>query len=148
MVSKYSFGPCPRCSATFIERCTLSISRHQLNLFDLHRDYHQIIQRPEILQSRRPIIHRIHRTVPTATLASLFLDDRVIGINATDATRDEWARERWQSVQLLWAFMILLHFAALLHIDPLVIHFLNVVFRLVPEENDPMISPYQAIRQV
>ena len=78
----------------------------------------------------------------------MFFDDRVLGINATDASRDEWARERWRGVQLLWAFMILLHFAALLHIDPLVIHFLDVVFQLMPDENDPMISPYGAFQQL
>lgn len=78
----------------------------------------------------------------------MFFDDRVLGVNATDASRDEWARERWKAVQLLWAFMILLHFAALLHIDPLVIHFLNLIFRLMPDEGDPMISPYQAINQI
>ena len=78
----------------------------------------------------------------------MFFDDRVLGINATDATRDEWARERWQGVQLLWAFMILLHFAALLHIDPLVIHFLNVVFQMMPEDVDPLISPYQGLQTI
>lgn len=83
-----------------------------------------------------------------ATLASMFLDDRVLGANATDATRDEWARERWRGVQLLWAFMILLHFAALLHLDPLVIHFLSLVFQLIPDEGERIISPYQGIHQI
>lgn len=78
----------------------------------------------------------------------MFLDDRVLGPNATDFSRDEWARERWKGVQLLWAFMILLHFAALLHIDPLVIHFLSVLFQLMPDEPEAMISPYQALQHI
>lgn len=71
----------------------------------------------------------------------MFFDDRVLGLNATDQTRDEWAGERWNGVQLLWAFMIILHFAALLHIDPLVLHFLSVVFKLMPPGSpNPMIN--------
>ena len=76
------------------------------------------------------------------TRVRMFFDDRVFGLNATDESRDQWARERWKGVQLLWAFMIILHFAALLHIDPLVLHFLSVMFKLMPGSSDPLVSDH------
>lgn len=64
----------------------------------------------------------------------MIFDERVIGVNASTATRDEWAQESWPRIQLIWAFMILLHFCALLHIDPLILHALSIVVKLMPVE--------------
>lgn len=72
--------------------------------------------------------------------STMFLDDRVLGANASEATRDQWAHEKWPKVQLLWAFIILLHFAALLHIDPLVLHALSVLLKLMPDPAAPAVS--------
>lgn len=57
----------------------------------------------------------------------MLLDDRVLGANATSSTRDQWAREVWPQVEVLWAFLILLHFAGLIPIDPVILHVLSIV---------------------
>ena len=62
----------------------------------------------------------------------MLLDNRLIGLNATNDTRDEWARESWRSVELIWSYMILLHFARLLRLDPFVVHVLAVLWKVLP----------------
>ena len=70
----------------------------------------------------------------------MFLDARLIGLNATSATRDEWARDSWPMVELVWSFLIILNLAALIHIDPLVLHVLGVVLKLMPDTATPIVS--------
>jgi len=64
---------------------------------------------------------------------SMLLDERVLGLNATLASQQEWAAETLPQVKLLWVFMILLNLASLLHIDPLVLHFVSVVLKKIPD---------------
>ena len=47
----------------------------------------------------------------------MLLDDRLLGVNSSSATRDQWAKDSWPQVELIWMFMLLLHFAALLVIS-------------------------------
>lgn len=70
----------------------------------------------------------------------MFLDDRLLGINSTVATRDQWAKDAWPQVELIWSFMIVLHLCALLHIDPLVLHVLSVVLRWMPDAATPRVG--------
>ena len=70
----------------------------------------------------------------------MFLDDRLVGINSTATSRDQWARDTWPQVELIWIFLILLHFAALIHIDPVVIHVLSVVLKLMPNAVAPSVD--------
>lgn len=70
------------------------------------------------------------------------------GFTATyNATADQTAWEpHWPPVELLWGYMILLHFARLLPIDPLVLHFLSVVWKFMPNTATPVVTEgYQAI---
>lgn len=59
----------------------------------------------------------------------MLLDDRLLGANATLDSRNEWAVHSWPQVELIWMFMILLNLARLLHIDPIVIHILNLTLK-------------------
>ena len=59
-------------------------------------------------------------------------DQRLLGANATAATRDQWARDTWPHVELLWIFLMILHFSGLVHIEPLVLHVLSVLLKLIP----------------
>ena len=72
----------------------------------------------------------------------MFLDDRLLGADASTSTRDQWAEEKWPKVQLLWAFMILLNIFAphILPIEPLVLHVLAVLLKLMPDPATPVIQ--------
>lgn len=70
----------------------------------------------------------------------MIFDERLLSANATKETRDAWANDQWPHIQLIWTWMILLHFAALLHVDPVVIHWLSVVLRRVSDPATPVIS--------
>ena len=72
----------------------------------------------------------------------MFLDNRLFGANSTSATRDEWAKDSWPNVELIWSLLILLHLAALIHIDPLVLHVLSVMIKLMPETASPIVTPH------
>ena len=64
-------------------------------------------------------------------------DERLL--NGTKEQRDAWAEEQWPHIQIIWAFMILLHFAALIHVDPIVIHWLSTLLRRVGDTGEPMV---------
>jgi len=70
----------------------------------------------------------------------MIFDERLISANATKETRDAWAEDQWPHIQIIWAFMILLHFAALLHVDPVIVHWLCVLLRRVNDSARPTIS--------
>lgn len=70
----------------------------------------------------------------------MFLDDRLVGPNSTVASRDAWAKDSWPQVELIWVFLLILHFAALIHIDPLVVHILSLVLKLIPDAVPPLAS--------
>ena len=69
----------------------------------------------------------------------MLFDERFIGANATTQSRDEWAADTWPQIKLLWAWMILLHFARLLPLDPVVIHWLSVLLRKVGDTAAPVV---------
>ncbi|KAI7186264.1 hypothetical protein KC343_g12265, partial [Hortaea werneckii] len=64
-------------------------------------------------------------------------DERLL--NGTKEQRDAWAEEQWPHIQIIWALMILLHFAALIHVDPIVIHWLSTLLRRVGDTGEPMV---------
>lgn len=68
-------------------------------------------------------------------------DERLL--NGTIDQRNQWAEEQWPHIQLIWAFMILLHFAALLHVDPVVIHWLSVLLSRVGDTGTPQLSSFR-----
>ncbi|EMC96543.1 hypothetical protein BAUCODRAFT_479674 [Baudoinia panamericana UAMH 10762] len=70
----------------------------------------------------------------------MLFDERLLGANATLETRDAWANETWPQIKLIWAWMILLHFAALLPLDPVVLHWLSVLLRRVSDTATPVVS--------
>ncbi|KAK4550831.1 hypothetical protein LTR36_000411 [Oleoguttula mirabilis] len=70
----------------------------------------------------------------------MLFDPRFIGANATNETRDAWAEDQWPHIKLIWAFLILLHFAALLHVDPVVVHWLCVLLRRVNDSAAPVVQ--------
>jgi len=57
----------------------------------------------------------------------MYFDERFFGANATKASRDAWAEDQWPHIEVVWIFLILLHFAALVHIDPVLVHFLSLL---------------------
>lgn len=69
----------------------------------------------------------------------MLFDPRFIGANATNTTRDDWAAEQWPHIKLIWSALILLHFAALLHVDPVVVHWLSVLLRRVNDDAAPVV---------
>ena len=77
---------------------------------------------------------------PTSQRQLMFLDERLLGANSTAVSRDEWGRDCWPQVELIWSFMIVLHLCALLHIDPLVLHILSVVLKLVTDTATPVVN--------
>lgn len=46
--------------------------------------------------------------------------------------QNQWALDTWPKVELLWMFLILLHLARLLPIDPLVLHFICLIAKFMP----------------
>jgi hypothetical protein len=75
----------------------------------------------------------------------MFWDYRLLGANSTNISRNEWAADVWPQIELIWAFMILLHFAALLPIDPLVLHLLSVLLKLINAPASPRTSSYEEL---
>ncbi|KAI7553360.1 hypothetical protein KC331_g1284 [Hortaea werneckii] len=73
-------------------------------------------------------------------------DERLL--NGTKEQRDAWAEEQWPHIQIIWAFMILLHFAALIHVDPIVIHWLSTLLRRVGDTGEPMVWSRQQQQQL
>lgn len=69
----------------------------------------------------------------------MLLDNRLIGLNATAVTRDQWAKECWPQVELIWSYMILLHFLRLLQIDPVMLHVLSVLWKFLPDTVNPVV---------
>ena len=57
----------------------------------------------------------------------MLFDTRLLGANSTEASRLEWAEDQLATIHLLWLFMILLDFAALVHLNPVLVHYLSVV---------------------
>jgi len=57
----------------------------------------------------------------------MYFDHRFYGANATQASRDAWAQDQWPHLESVWIFLILLHFAALLTLDPVLVHFLSLI---------------------
>jgi len=70
----------------------------------------------------------------------MLLDSRLLGSNATDSTRDQWARDCWPQIELIWGYMIILALARLMHIDPLVVHFLCALWKFLPGTNTLSLS--------
>jgi len=70
----------------------------------------------------------------------MLLDSRLLGSNATDSTRDQWARDCWPQIELIWGYMIILALARLMHIDPLVVHFLSALWKCLPGTNTLSLS--------
>ncbi|KAK4580293.1 hypothetical protein LTR86_000496 [Recurvomyces mirabilis] len=70
----------------------------------------------------------------------MLFDERFIGANATKESRDAWAEETFPQIKLLWMWMILLHFARLLPLDPVIIHWLSVLLRKVSDTATPVVS--------
>ena len=70
----------------------------------------------------------------------MFLDSRVIGQNTTAASRDQWAADYFPRIELIWGYMILLHFARLIPLDPLVLHFLCILWKFMPSIALPTLS--------
>ncbi|KAK4888325.1 hypothetical protein LTR27_012776 [Elasticomyces elasticus] len=68
----------------------------------------------------------------------MLFDERFLGANATHESRDAWAEETWPRITLVWGYMILLHFARLLPIDPVVVHWLSVILRRVSDTASPV----------
>ena len=59
----------------------------------------------------------------------MLLDTRFLGANSTKASRNEWAEDQLFGIHVIWSFMLLLHFAALIHLNPVLVHYLSVVLR-------------------
>jgi hypothetical protein len=70
----------------------------------------------------------------------MLLDDRLLSTNSTLDSRNDWAADSWPKIELIWSFMIVLHLAALLHIDPVVIHILNLLLKQIPHAATPRIG--------
>ncbi len=70
----------------------------------------------------------------------MFFEKRFIGFNATAETRDQWALDYYPRVELIWGYMILLHFARLLPLDPLLLHFLSVLWKFMPNTFWPTVT--------
>lgn len=70
----------------------------------------------------------------------MLFDERFLGANATKESRDAWAEDTWPQIKLVWSWMILLHFARLLPLDPVIIHWLAVLLRKVSDTATPVVS--------
>jgi hypothetical protein len=70
----------------------------------------------------------------------MLFDERFIGANATQQSRENWADDVWPQIKLIWTYLILLHFARLLPLDPVVIHWLSVLLRKVSDSAAPVIT--------
>jgi len=70
----------------------------------------------------------------------MLFDERFLGANATSQSRDEWAAEAWPQLKLVWVWMILLHFARLLPIDPVIIHWLATLLRKLGDTAAPLVQ--------
>lgn len=70
----------------------------------------------------------------------MLFDERFIGPNATAETRDAWANDQWPRIQVIWSFLILLNFAALAHVDPVVVHWLSVLLRRFYDSSVPVVT--------
>ncbi|KAF2771600.1 hypothetical protein EJ03DRAFT_19809 [Teratosphaeria nubilosa] len=68
------------------------------------------------------------------------LDERLAGPNATKDSRDEWANEAWPRIKLIWIFLILLHFNALIPLDPVIVHWLSVLLRSISDTASPVVT--------
>lgn len=68
----------------------------------------------------------------------MLLDPRLIGFNATLESRNAWAEDQWPQIRLMWAFLMFLHFAALIQLDPFVVHVISLILNWVAsrEMND------------
>lgn len=56
----------------------------------------------------------------------------MLDITAIIEEQNQWALDTWPKVELLWMFMIILHLARLLPIDPLVLHFICLIAKFMP----------------
>lgn len=75
----------------------------------------------------------------------MLLDSRLVGLNATTSTRDDWARDCWPQVELIWSYMIILSFARLLRIDPVIIHVLSILWKLLPDTAAPLVLEIEGL---
>jgi hypothetical protein len=98
---------------------------------------HQCVAGPPGPESALRLPHPAYPPAATA-IGHMFLDDRLVGPNSTTASRDQWAKDSWPQVELIWTFLLILHFAALIHIDPLVVHILSLVLKLIPDAVPPL----------
>ena len=57
----------------------------------------------------------------------MLLDTRFLGANSTRASRNEWAEDQLFGIHVIWSFLLLLEFAALVHLNPVFVHYLSVV---------------------
>ncbi|KAK5132349.1 hypothetical protein LTR08_009184 [Meristemomyces frigidus] len=64
----------------------------------------------------------------------MLLDTRFLGANSTASSRNAWAEDQLFGIHVIWSFMILLHFAALVQLNPVLVHYLSVVLRRVEDE--------------
>lgn len=50
------------------------------------------------------------------------------------------SRDSWPQVELIWSYMIFLHFLRLLRLDPIVLHVLSVLWKLLPDNTNPVVT--------
>jgi hypothetical protein len=82
-----------------------------------------------------------HSLPPRITSLMLpIFDERLTGANATKETRDAWAQEAFPGLQLVWAWIVLLHFAALIHVDPVIVHWLQLLMTRVADTARPVVT--------
>lgn len=70
----------------------------------------------------------------------MLFDNRLVGGNSTQDTRSVWADESWPHLRLLWSYLILLSFARLLPLDPLLVHALSILLVFVFDVATPMVA--------
>lgn len=61
----------------------------------------------------------------------MLFDQRLLGGNSTRELQTAWADDQLPRLQLLWSYMILLDFARLVRLDPMVVHTLSKLLDFV-----------------